>query len=128
MRADSNYGPGVFHEGFLSVANQLWDNGMREALDAAVAAGDVGHIIITGHSLGGASTTLLAARAQVRELDQTRHLLTGCALALVTSDKLSANQLALGCGLPLCEVHQWPTTPVSSHCMPLQQSNFTVVP
>lgn len=38
---------------------------MREALDAAVAAGDVKHIIVTGHSLGGASTTLLSARAQV---------------------------------------------------------------
>lgn len=64
-RPDSNYGPGHFHEGFLSVANQLWDNGMRDALDAAVAAGDVKHIIITGHSLGGASTQLLSARAQV---------------------------------------------------------------
>jgi carbonic anhydrase len=39
---------------------------MKEALDTAVAAGDVRHIIITGHSLGGASTTLLSARAQVR--------------------------------------------------------------
>jgi dienelactone hydrolase len=64
-RPDSNYGPGRFHDGFLTVANQLWDNGMREALDAAVAAGDVKHIIMTGHSLGGASTTLLSARAQV---------------------------------------------------------------
>lgn len=66
MRADSNYGPGHFHEGFLSVANQLWENGMRQALEAAVAAGDVRNIIITGHSLGAACTTLLAARAQVR--------------------------------------------------------------
>lgn len=65
MAPDSNYGPGLFHRGFLEVANQLWDNGMREALDAAVAGGDVRHVIITGHSLGGASTTLLSARAQV---------------------------------------------------------------
>jgi dienelactone hydrolase len=65
MVPDSNYGPGMFHEGFLRVANQLWNNGMQEALDTAVAAGDIKHIIITGHSLGGASTTLLSARAQV---------------------------------------------------------------
>jgi esterase/lipase len=65
MVSDSNYGPGMFHEGFLAVVNQLWNNGMQEALDTAVAAGDIKHIIITGHSLGGASTTLLSARAQV---------------------------------------------------------------
>jgi carbonic anhydrase len=65
MVPDSNYGPGMFHEGFLGVANQLWNNGMQEALDTAVAAGGIKHIIITGHSLGGASTTLLSARAQV---------------------------------------------------------------
>lgn len=66
-REDPNYGPGRFHEGFLAVANQLWEGGMKEALDAALAAGDVQHVIITGHSLGGASTTLLSARAQVGE-------------------------------------------------------------
>lgn len=65
MVPDPNYGPGLFHKGFLEVANQLWDNGMREALDAAVTGGGVKHVIITGHSLGGASTTLLSARAQV---------------------------------------------------------------
>jgi hypothetical protein len=64
-RPDSNYGPGQFHDGFLRVADQLWDNGMKEALDAAVAAGDVGNIIISGHSLGAAAGNLLVSRAQV---------------------------------------------------------------
>lgn len=66
-RPDSNYGPGHFHDGFKRVADQLWDNGMKEALDAAVAAGNVRNIIITGHSLGAASGNLLASRAQVSD-------------------------------------------------------------
>jgi hypothetical protein len=72
-RPDSNYGPGRFHDGFVRVADQLWDNGMKEALDAAVAAGDVRNIIISGHSLGAATASLLASRAQVMARREPGH-------------------------------------------------------
>lgn len=61
---NSNYGQGQIHKGFVRLADTLWEEGLKEALDQAGAT--VSSVTITGHSLGAAAASLLASRAQVR--------------------------------------------------------------
>jgi malonyl CoA-acyl carrier protein transacylase len=64
-----SYGPGLLHAGFVTVADLLWERGLRQALDEQVVArppGAVASLTVSGHSLGGAVTALLAMRAEVR--------------------------------------------------------------
>lgn len=63
MVENSNYGPGKIHRGFQNLADTLWNGGLKQALDQVMQTAS--SVTISGHSLGGATAALLAARAQV---------------------------------------------------------------
>ncbi|KAI8469897.1 MAG: class 3-domain-containing protein [Monoraphidium minutum] len=73
MEKDARYGPGLLHRGFLAVANEVWDNGLKAMLDSEVVdSGAAADITLTGHSMGAALATLLGARAQAYLKQRTK--------------------------------------------------------
>jgi hypothetical protein len=59
--------PGLVEKGFAAAAACLWP-GIQKALETEVVQGSTTAVTISGHSLGAALATLIAYRAQVREL------------------------------------------------------------
>jgi hypothetical protein len=57
--------PGKVHAGFARIAEQLWANGLKAAVDTHVVAGSVSTVQFSGHSLGAGVATLLAYTSQV---------------------------------------------------------------
>jgi hypothetical protein len=57
--------PGRVHAGFAGIAEQLWSNGVKAALDSHVLSGRVSTVQFSGHSLGAGVATLLAYASQV---------------------------------------------------------------
>jgi hypothetical protein len=66
MTSDESYGAGQLHRGFVGIGEQMWNNGLHSVLRKHVLQGEgtVSHITITGHSLGAATASLLAAKTQ----------------------------------------------------------------
>jgi hypothetical protein len=57
--------PGKVHAGFAGIAQQLWDNGLKAALDSHVLSGRVSTVQFSGHSLGAGVAALLSYASQV---------------------------------------------------------------
>lgn len=58
--------PGSTHAGFTRIANYLWANGIKAALDnGVVRGGSISTVTFAGHSLGAGVATLLSYAAQV---------------------------------------------------------------
>jgi len=64
MSTNTNYGQGLIHKGFQRLADTLWDGGLKRALDRY--SGSASSVVVSGHSLGAATASLLAARIEVR--------------------------------------------------------------
>jgi predicted alpha/beta hydrolase len=57
--------PGKVHAGFAGIAQQLWDNGLKAALDSHALSGRASTVQFSGHSLGAGVAALLSYASQV---------------------------------------------------------------
>jgi surfactin synthase thioesterase subunit len=57
--------PGKTHSGFTTLANMLWQQGIREALNSQVVKASVTSVTVVGHSMGASVATLVSYAAQV---------------------------------------------------------------